>query len=170
MSAKGGPVFTFSLSWGEDHSLLPRLEIGIKNQIFLEKPEVGILNPINWFDSCNGSFLPVWNSHCTRVRFTVIVSCSDELAVHSCPLLFLQRWVAKVASGLFYCWSLLRNNNMATNLENFTLYYGSRRFVPWDCWTQTSWQVVQRDSDTLIVVSQVHLYFVKRSISYASTL
>jgi len=25
------------------------LEIGIKNQIFLEKPEVGILLPINWF-------------------------------------------------------------------------------------------------------------------------
>ena len=32
------------------------LEIGIKNQIFLEKPEVGILIPINWFDSCNDSF------------------------------------------------------------------------------------------------------------------
>jgi len=32
------------------------LEIGIKNQIFLEKPEVGILIPINWFDSCNDIF------------------------------------------------------------------------------------------------------------------
>jgi len=30
-------------------------------------------------------FLPVWNSHCTRLRFTVTVSCSGELAVHSCP-------------------------------------------------------------------------------------
>jgi len=30
-----------------------RLEIGIKNQIFLETPEVGILIPINRFDSCN---------------------------------------------------------------------------------------------------------------------
>jgi len=29
----------------------------------------------------------------------------------------------------------------------------------------TSWQVVQRDSATLIAVSQVHLYFVKRSMS-----
>jgi len=36
-------------------SIFP-LEIGIKNQIFLEKPEVGILIPINWFDSYNGSF------------------------------------------------------------------------------------------------------------------
>jgi len=34
---------------------LSLLEIGIKNQIFLEKPEVGILIPVNWFDSCNDS-------------------------------------------------------------------------------------------------------------------
>jgi len=33
--------------------------------------------------------------------------------------------VEKVVSGLFYCWSLLRNNNMAINLQKFTLYYGS---------------------------------------------
>jgi len=51
-----------------------------------------------------------------KSQFTVVVSFSDELAVHSSPLLCLQRWVAKVASGLFCCWSLLRNNNMATNL------------------------------------------------------
>jgi len=62
------------------------VEIGIKNQIFQEKPEVGILIPINWFGSYHDSFLPVWNSHCTRIRFTVILSCSDELAVQSCPL------------------------------------------------------------------------------------
>ena len=80
------------------------------------------------------TFLPVWNTHCTRVRFTVIVSCSysDEFAVHSCPLLFLQRWVTKVPSGLLYCWSSLRNNNMATNLYRLTLYCGSRLFVAWE--------------------------------------
>ena len=27
-------------------------------------------------------FLPIWHSHCTRVRFTVLVTCSYELAVH----------------------------------------------------------------------------------------
>jgi len=90
------------------------------------------------------AFFPVWNSHCTRVRFTAIVSCSDELAVHSCPLLCLQRWVAKLASGSFYCWSLLPINNMATNLQKFTSYSSSRCFVAWDCWTQPSWQVIQR--------------------------
>jgi len=26
-------------------------------------------------------------------------------------------FVAKLASRLFYCWSLLRNNNIATNLQ-----------------------------------------------------
>jgi len=31
-------------------------------------------------------YLPVLHSHCTRVRFTVLMSCNDELAVHSCPL------------------------------------------------------------------------------------
>ena len=77
-------------------------------------------------------------------------------AVHSCPFLSLQRWVAKVASGLFYCWSLLRNNNMATNLQRFTLYYGSRRFVAWDCWTQTFWQVMQQDNDMLIA-TYIHI-------------
>jgi len=93
------------------------------------------------------------------------VSWSGELAVLSWTLLCLQRLVAKVASGLFCCWSLLHNNNMATNLQKFTLYYGRRRFVAWDCWKYTSWQVMQRDSDTLIAASHVHLYFVKRSMS-----
>ena len=110
-------------------------------------------------------YLPVWNSHCTRVRLTVIVSCSDELAVHTCPFLCLQRRVAKVASGLFCCWSSLRNNNIATNLQRFILYYHSRRFVAWDCWTHTTWQLMQEDSDMLIAVSHVHLYFVKRRMS-----
>jgi len=58
----------------------------------------------------------------------------------------LQRRVVKVARGLFCCWSLLRNNTVATNPQRFTLCYGSRRFVAWNCWTQTSWQVMQRDS------------------------
>jgi len=32
-------------------------------------------------------YLPVRHSHCARARFTVLLSCSAELAVHSCPLL-----------------------------------------------------------------------------------
>ena len=107
-------------------------------QKFIEKPEVGILTS-DWFDSCSDSFLLVWNSHCTRVKFTVSVSFSDTLAVHSCSFLCLQRRVAKVACGLFYCWCLLRNNAVATNLQRFTLNYGSRRFVEWD----QGWEIGQ---------------------------
>ena len=142
-----------------------RLEIGIRSQIFLQKPEVGILIPINWFDSCNDSFFACMK---LTLRRSQVHSCSVMqwwAAVHSYPLLCLQRWVAKVANKLFYCWSLLRNNNRATNLQRFTLYYGGRRFVAWDCWMHTSWQVMQQDSDMLITVSHVHLYFVKRSMS-----
>jgi len=62
-------------------------------------------------------------------------------------------------------WSLLRNNTVATHLQRFTLNYVSRRCVAWDSWTHTSRQVMQRDSDILIGVSHVHLYFVKRSMS-----
>jgi len=47
-------------------------------------------------------------------------------------LIYLQRQVAKLASGLFYCWSLLYNNNMATNLM-FTSSYDIRRFAASDC-------------------------------------
>jgi len=41
-------------------------------------------------------YLPVWHSHCTSVRFTVLVSCSDEFAVHSCSLFCLERQVRKL--------------------------------------------------------------------------
>jgi len=50
-------------AWEAKRVFASRLEIGIKNQIFLEKPEVGILLPINWFDSCNDSFFCRYETH-----------------------------------------------------------------------------------------------------------
>jgi len=112
-------------------------------------------------------YLPVWKLtlHKSQVHSYSVVSGCDELAVHTCPLLCLKRRVAKVTSRLLCCWFSLRNNSMATNLQRFTLYSGSRRFVAWDCWTHTSWQLMQQDSDMLIAVSHVHLCFVKWSMS-----
>jgi len=92
-------------------------------------------------------YLPVCHSHCTRSRFTVPVSCSEELEFHSCPPLCLQRQVPKLAIGMFRCWVLLRKKNKAANLQRFTSSYGSRRFAANHWWTQTSWQVIQRDRD-----------------------
>jgi len=59
------------------------------------------------------------------------VPCSDEIAVRSCPLLCLQEQVANLARRLFYCWSLLHNNNTAINLQKFPSSYGKRRFSAW---------------------------------------
>jgi len=143
-------------------------KLGLRTKYFPKNLKSASWIPINWFDSCIDSFLPVWNSHCTRVRFTVTVSVMGLQFTH--VSLCLQRRVVKVASGLFCCWSLLRNNTVATNPLRFTRYYGSRGFVAWDCWPQTSWQVMQRDRDMLIAVSHVHLYFVKRSMSESTAM
>jgi len=71
---------------------------------------------------------------------------THELAFHSCPLLCLQRHVAKLASSLFYCWALLRNNTVATNLHVFTSSYGSRRSAACKRWTQVM-HSLQGDSE-----------------------
>jgi len=142
------------------------LEIGIKNQIFLEKPEVCILIPIHLFDSCNDSVFAGMKLTLHKSQVHSYRLCSDELAVQSCPLLCLQRRVAKVLNGLFCSWPLLRKKNMATNLQS-SLYIMVAGVLLHEtgCWTHTSWQVTLRDSDMLIAVSHVHLYFVKRSLS-----
>jgi len=74
-------------------------------------------------------FICRYDTHYTRSRFTILGSCSDSL----------QRQVAKLASGFFYRWSFLRNNNMAANLQRFASSNSRRRFAACDCWTQTSW-------------------------------
>jgi len=68
---------------------------------------------------------------------------SAQLATLVPCFAYLQRQVAKLECWLVYCWSLLRNNNMATNLHVFTSSYGNRRFVACECWTQ----VMQGDSE-----------------------
>jgi len=40
--------------------------------------------------------------------------------------------MAKFASGLFYCWYLLHNNNAVINLQTFTSIYGSKDFSSCD--------------------------------------
>jgi len=87
------------------------LGIGIKNQVFLEKSKVGILIPINWFNSCNDTFLAgmkltLHKSQVHSYRVMQWWACSSLV---SPPL--PAETVAEVASGLFYCWSLLRNKH-----------------------------------------------------------
>jgi len=52
---------------GAKRAFAPRLEIGIMKHLFLEKPDVGILIPINWFDSCNHSFFCRYETQTAQV-------------------------------------------------------------------------------------------------------
>ena len=142
---------------GGINGLLSSTEIGIKNQIFLEKSEVGILNSdqLIWFLQWHFFADMKLTLHKSQVHSYSVMqwwACSSHMS------LYLEKRVAKVASGFFYCCFFFRNNTMASNLQRFTLYYGSRHFVAWDCWTHTSCQVWQRDSDMLIAVTHVYLY------------
>jgi len=79
------------------------------------------------------------------------VHCSGVMQWWACsslnPFLSLQRHVATLANELLYYWPLLRNNKMAKNLRRCTSSYGGRRFAACCYWTQTSRQVMLRDSD-----------------------
>jgi len=95
---------------GGERAISP-LEIGTKNQKF-RKSEVNILIPINWFNSCNNTLF-------TGMALTLHKSqlhCSGVMQWCTSSLLM---------STLFHCCYLLRDNNMATNLQRFTSSYNS---------------------------------------------
>ena len=91
---------------GEQNGHFPLLEIWTKNQKFLKNLIwaiwIRLIDLIHAVTVC----LPVWYWYCTRARFTVL----DELVVHLCPDLCLQKQVVELANGLFYDWALLPNN------------------------------------------------------------
>jgi len=70
------------------------------------------------------------------LQFTKFASRPAETGCETCERIVLQ-----------YYWPLLRNNNMTTNTRRCTSGYGGRRSAACKYWTQTSWQVMLRDSD-----------------------
>jgi len=110
-------------------------------------------------------YFQVWHSHCTRAKFTVLVSCLDELlTARSCPLYLpaeavRETWERSVLLLAFVAWQY---SYMGTNPLS-SLQVAAIRFAACGCWTQASWHVMQRDSDILIAVSQIALYCVKIS-------
>jgi len=68
----------------------------------------------------------------TLTLFAVLASCSDELAVQSCPLFAcrgrLQNFQADCCIVGLYC--VTKNGK---NLQRFTSSYGSRGFAACDC-------------------------------------
>ena len=119
-------LYPWACAGGEKRAF-SSLEFGTKNQKFLDLKLAAKFQLIHLIVA-KTVYLPV----CTRARLAVLVSCNDEITVRSCQFLHLQMQVAKLENGLFYCWSLLRNNNAAINLQTFTSSYGSRRFSACD--------------------------------------
>ena len=141
-------------------------EIGPKNQKFLENPKSAgsSLIPISWLNSCNdtlfaGMTLPLRKSQscCSAIRHWWTCMSLN-------PFLWLQGQAAKINSGLFYRWSLLRNRER--HLQRFSSNYGSRRFPACDCWTQTCLTVNAARQWLPIAVSHVVLYCVKHEAQF----
>ena len=126
------PTYTHGRLQGGPNGHFP-LEIATTNQVYLENLKlVANFRLIHWIVAMT-VYLPVWHWHCTKSRFTVLVSCNDEIAVHSCPLLCEQRVILGNVGTDCSIWFLLRNNNTAIiNLQTFTSSYGSRRFSACD--------------------------------------
>jgi len=124
-------------------------------------------------------YLPVWHSNCTRARFTILVSRNGELAIHSGPLICLQKQITKLASGLFDCSPLLRDNSRATNHHSLTSSCGhlfcvtiTWRQIP-KAWLQvTAVDVLPACRMWLLNtdISHAVLYWVKRSMSQSATM
>ena len=73
----------------DEAGICPLRKLELQPKIY-RKSEVSILIPINWFTSYYDILFTVWHSHCARASFSALVWCSDEFALHSCPLFRLQ--------------------------------------------------------------------------------
>jgi len=89
-SKRYGGLLSWASAEGAKQAFLS-LEIGSKIQKFLEN-----LQSASWFWLIDlilaiTLYTPVWHSHSTRASFTVLLWCSDELAVHSLSTLKLRQ-------------------------------------------------------------------------------
>jgi len=74
-------------------------------------------------------------------EFIILVFCSGELSIHSGPFFFhAEAGCETCEQVVLLLWSLLRNNNMATDLQRFTSSSCRRCFAACD-WSQTPWRI-----------------------------
>jgi len=135
---------------------LPPLESEPKYKNFLENMKSVAQFRLIDFILAMTVYWPVRHSHCTRARFTVLVPCSRELAVHLCSIAWRNLGADSSAVGL-YCMTI----------PWFTSSYDRRRFAACCCLllnadilaysAERQWLLI------LIAVSHVVLYCVKRS-------
>ena len=76
-------VKTMSVRRGAKRTFAPLWKLGLRTKFFYKTWRQQFI--IDLFLAMTVYF-PLWHSHCRRGRFTVLVSCSGELAVRSLPL------------------------------------------------------------------------------------
>jgi len=134
------------------------LEIEPKNKNFLENTKS--VAQFRWIDFILAMTVcwPVRHSHCARARFTVLVSCSRNLAVHVCSTALPNLGADSSAVGL-YC----------VTIPWFTSSYDSRRFAACCCLLLNAdilaYTAARQWLLILTAVSNVVLYCVKRTQS-----
>ena len=130
---------------GGKTGIAPPWKLRLRSKILL-KNKISSLFRLIYLILAKTVCLPMWHSHFTRVSslfwYNAVMIC-----ISLNTLLWLQMQVAKLWSDLFCYWPLLRHNNMAAYLQRCTSSFGSGCFAACNCWTQTSGQVMQRDSD-----------------------
>ena len=67
---------------GRQNGHLPPLEIETKKQKFVENLKSAVQLRLVRLILAMTVWLPIWHSHCTRLRFAIPVTCSDALALH----------------------------------------------------------------------------------------
>jgi len=150
---KAGNTHAWASAGRGQNGHLPPLEIGPKNQNFLENMKSASQFRIIDLILAMTLYLPVRQSHCTRARFTVLVSCSSELAgSNAWPNLGAD----SSAVGL-YC----------VTIHWFTSSYDSRRFAACCCLLLNADILADNAAGQwlLIAASHVVLYCVKRNQS-----
>ena len=77
-------------------------------------------------------YFSVWHSHCTRARFTVLVSCRNELAVMSLGSIVLT-WNFSGLLNIKFQWSTPKQDNATSVVYGtvwiFVQYYNTSRGV-----------------------------------------
>ena len=141
MGVRGGAIRAF-----------PLLETELKNRNIVENMKSVAQFRLIGFVLAMTVHLPVRHSHCARARFTVLVSCSRELAVRLCSIAWPNLGVDSSAVGL-YC----------VTIPWFTSSYDSRHFAACCCLLLNA-DIAARQW-LLIAVSHAVLYCVKRSQS-----
>jgi len=117
-------TITMDVRRGNGHFLPPEIEI--RDQKYLEILKINIFYfRNNWFNSCYDSLFAgmTLTLHKRQIHCSGVIqwwACSSLMS----PLLSAKAG-AKVANGLFYCWSLLRNKYMATNrpIRKYWIYW-----------------------------------------------